>query len=142
GFPSLHASSELLDLGLAGLSREVPRQIHADGTTAEQALRYLPFVWELLLPAFVLAEAAGRATPEPVRERLARSLECARALRRDDGTLPPIGDEDDARILLADETGTRLDLAGNALAAWLGAPGLARDTQALAFLLTGRTAGT
>lgn len=138
GFPSLHASAELLDRGLAGLAREVPRQIHADGTTAEQALRYLPFVWELLLPAFVLAEAAGCATPETVRERLARSLECARALRRDDGTLPPLGDEDDARILLADETGTRLDLAGNALAAWLGVAALAPKAEALAILLTGQ----
>jgi hypothetical protein len=73
-----------------------------------------------------------------VRERLGASLEFARSLRRDDGTLPPIGDEDDARILLAGERSSRLDLAGNALAAWLGAPALSDDAKALATLLTGR----
>jgi len=138
GFSSLHAADELLDVALAGLARELPRQILADGATAEQALRYLPFVWELLLPSLVLVETAGRSTPAIVRERLAASLEFARTLRRADGTLPPIGDEDDARILLADEMDSRLDLAGNALAAWLGAPGLAGGAQGLAFLLTGR----
>src|SRR5262249_31783344 len=86
-----------------------------------------------------LAGARGWQAPEALRARLAASLEFARALRRADGTLPPVGDEDDARILLADETGSRLDLAGNALAAWLGAPGLG-PPQALAVLLTGRGA--
>lgn len=142
GLPSLRGADRLLDQGLAGLAHEVPLQLHDDGVTAEQAFRYLPFVWELLLPALTLAEAAGRVIPRAVRERLARSLEFARALRRADGTLPPIGDEDDARILLADETGTRLDLSGNALASWLGEPGLADHAQGLAHLLTGHSAAT
>ncbi len=140
GFPRLAGAERLLDQGLEGLARELPLQIHADGVTAEQALRYLPFVWELVLPALALAEAAGRSAPDDARARLAASLEFARALRRSDGTLPPIGDEDDARVLLADEAGSRLDLAGNALAAWLGGPGLSDDAQALAHLLTGRAA--
>jgi len=140
GLPALRGASGLLDAGLAGIERELPRQVYDDGVTAEQAFRYLPFVWELLLPALALAEAAGRRASAAMRERLARSLEFARTVRRADGTAPPIGDEDDARILLADEIGSRLDLAGNALAAWLGEPGLSPGAQALARLLTGRAA--
>ncbi|MEO5616369.1 MAG: heparinase II/III family protein, partial [Candidatus Eisenbacteria bacterium] len=140
GLPSLRGADHLLEEGLAGIVHELPLQIHEDGVTAEQAFRYLPFVWELLLPALTLAEAAGRKIHPSARGRLARSLDFARALRRADGTLPPVGDEDDARILMADETGTRLDLAGNALAAWLGEPGLAEGFQGLAHLLTGRAA--
>jgi hypothetical protein len=117
--------------------RETLRQIHPDGVPAEQAFGYLPFVWELLLLPFLLAEDAGVATPGSVRDRLAASLEFARAVRRDDGTPPPIGDDDDGRILLADESASRLDLVGDALAAWLGRDGLAGGGAPLAHLLTG-----
>ena len=144
-FPAAGAASgpspgmSLLEQGQAGLEREVLRQIHPDGVPAEQALGYLPFVWELLLPALVACEAAGRTPPAAVRERLAASLEFARAVRLPNGRWPQIGDEDDARVLLAIEGPSRLDLAGNALAAWLGADGLGGE-QALARLLLGRPA--
>src|SRR5262249_47965271 len=105
--------------------------------TAEQAFRYLPFVWELVLPALILAERSGSRSRDPVRMRLSLSLEFARSMRRSNGTLPPIGDEDDARILLADENASRLDLAGDPLAAWLGVPALTDGASTLALLLTG-----
>jgi hypothetical protein len=73
-----------------------------------------------------------------VRERLAASLEFARTVRRRDGSLPEIGDDDDARILLADEPASRLDLVGDALAAWLGSDALAGGDAPLARLWTGR----
>ncbi|HEY6865710.1 MAG TPA: heparinase II/III-family protein [Candidatus Eisenbacteria bacterium] len=142
-FPAAAAAAgapRLLEQGQAGLEREVLRQIHPDGVPAEQALGYLPFVWELLLPALVACEAAGRVVSAAVRERLAASLELARAVRLPNGRWPQIGDEDDARILIAVEGLSRLDLAGNALAAWLGVDGLGGE-QALARLLIGRPAG-
>jgi hypothetical protein len=136
-FPSARESHGLLDQGYAGLERETLRQIHPDGVPAEQAFGYLPFVWELLLPAFIACEAAGRVVGAPVRDRLRASLEFARAIRLPEGRWPQIGDEDDGRILLAIEGPSRLDLVGNALAAWLGADGL-NGEQALALLLVGR----
>ena len=139
-FPSCRESAGLLRQGHAGLEHEVLRQIHPDGVPAEQAFAYLPFVWELLLPAFIACEAAGCAIAAPVRQRLWASLEFARTLRLPDGRWPQIGDEDDGRVLLAIEGPSRLDLAGNALAAWLGADGL-NGEQALALLLVGRPAG-
>jgi hypothetical protein len=137
-FPRAHGARDLLVEGHAGLARETLRQIHTDGVPAEQAFGYLPFVWELLLLPLMLAEDAGLATPAPVRTRLAASLEFARAVRRTDGTPPPIGDDDDGRILLADENAPRLDLVGDALAAWLGGDGLSGGSAPLARLLTGR----
>lgn len=137
-FPAARGARRLLAEGHAGLVHETLRQIHPDGVPAEQALGYLPFVWELLLLPFVLAQNAGVATPPAVRARLAASLEFARAVRRADGTPPPIGDDDDGRILLADETAARLDVVGDALAAWLGTDGLSDGHAPLARLLTGR----
>jgi len=138
-FPGLRGADALCEAGLAGLARESLRQIHPDGVTAEQAFGYLPFVWELLLGAFLACEAAGRTVPDPVKRRLAASLEFARAVRLPGGRLPQVGDEDDARVLLAAEGWSRLDLVGNALAAWLGADALSDDS-ALAQLLLGRAA--
>jgi heparinase II/III-like protein len=126
-FPALRGAERLVDAARAGVARELPRQIHADGVTAEQAFGYLPFVWELVLSTCIACEAAGRTVPEPVRARLAASLEFARAIRLPGGGTPHVGDEDDGRILLAADG-----------AAWLGAPALS-DADALALLLTGRT---
>lgn len=138
-FPSLRDGPRLLAQGHAGLVRETLRQILPDGVTAEQAFGYLPFVWELLMVSFCLAEDAGLETPRAVRERLTASLDFGRAMRLPDGSLPHIGDEDDGRVLLADETGSRLDVVGDALASWLGRDGLGGSHPALARLLTGRT---
>jgi hypothetical protein len=135
--PALHGGRRLLDEGLAGLERECLRQVHPDGVTAEQAFGYLPFVWELFLLPFVAAEHAGRLVPRAVKQRLAASLEFARALRLPAGRLPQVGDEDDGRVLLAAEGPARLDLAGNALAAWLEADALS-DEYGMAQLLFGR----
>jgi hypothetical protein len=137
-FPSAGGASSLLDRGLAGLERECMCQIHADGVTAEQAFGYLPFVWELFLIPFAAAEAAGRSVSSATRDRLRASLEFARAIRLPDGRWPQVGDEDDARVLLANDDASRLDRVGNALAAWLGADALCGGESALARMLFGR----
>ena len=137
-FPSAHGSAALLDAGLAGLERECLRQIHEDGVTAEQAFGYLPFVWELFLIPFAAAAAAGRSVSSATRERLRASLEFARVIRLPGGRWPQVGDEDDARVLLAHDDASRLDRVGNALAAWLGADALCAGESGLARMLFGR----
>ncbi len=140
-FPALRGGGRLLEEGLAGLERETLCQIHPDGVPAEQAFGYLPFVWELLLCGFVAAERAGREAGAAVRDRLRASLDFARVIRLPGGRWPQVGDEDDGRVLLAAEGASRLDLAGGALAAWLGEPPLAEDGGALALLLFGESRG-
>lgn len=136
--PALRRAPALLREGLDGLHREALAQIHPDGVPGEQAFGYLPLVWELLLAAATAAATAGAALAAPARARLAASLEFARVMRLPGGTLPQVGDEDDGQVLLAAEGYRRLDLVGNALAAWLGAAALSDDSPALARLLTGR----
>lgn len=140
--PSLRGADRLLARGFEGLQRETLAQLHEDGTPAEQAFGYLPFIWELLLLGLLAAAAAGRSVDPAVRARLAATLAFARDLRLPNGRLPSIGDEDDARVLLAELDAPRLDLVGGALAAWLGggAAGLEDSARELARLLTGRDA--
>jgi hypothetical protein len=134
-WPELHGAKALLRAGREGLEREVLAQFHADGVNGEQAFGYLPFVWELALLGLRAADAAGLEPSVAVRERLLASLEFARVLRGPDGRAPQVGDEDDGRILLAGLETPRLDLVGNALAAWLGADALADTAQAYALAL-------
>lgn len=140
-FPTLQGGEALARDAFEGLNREIVRQIHPDGATAEQAFGYLPFVWELLLYPLIACAGMGREIPDVVRERLVASLEFARVVRLPGGRLPQIGDEDDGRILLAGEGESRLDLVGDALATWLGAGALSEGgSGALARLLFGRVA--
>ena len=136
-FPALRGADRLLREGVRGLERETLRQFDPDGVSREQSFGYLPLIWELLLESFVAAEAAGAKISDAVRARLAASLEFARVIRLQGGAWPRIGDEDDGRILMAGEHASRLDLVGNALAAWLGADGLADGERGLARLLIG-----
>ena len=134
-WPSMKRSEKLLRAGRDVLERELPLQIHPDGVTAEQAFGYLPFVWELALLGLKAADAAGLEPSVAVRERLVASLEFARVMRGPDGRWPQVGDEDDGRVLLASLERSRLDLVGNALAAWLGEDALSGDAPAYAELL-------
>ena len=134
-WPSLRGAERLVRAGREGLQRETLAQFHPDGVSAEQAFGYLPFIWELLLLGLKAADTAGLEPSRAVRERLAASLEFARAIRGTDGRAPQVGDEDDGRVLLAGLESPRLDLVGNALAAWLGLDALSNDAQAYALLL-------
>jgi len=119
------------------LGHAVTAQFHPDGTPAEQAFRYMPFVWELVLTGMAAGQKRGLAVPQMMVERLAASLEFARAVRLANGEVPSVGDEDDGRVLLPAEGNSRLDLVGNCLAAWLGAPRLSGTSGCLAALLFG-----
>ena len=120
-FPTLRGADALMARGVGGLEREVMRQFDADGVSLEQSFGYVPFIWELLLTPLLAAGAAGRPASHEVRARLASSLEFMRAVRLPGGSWPRVGDEDEGRVLFAGGEASRLDVAGGALAAWLGA---------------------
>jgi hypothetical protein len=120
-FPSMRGADALMHRGCDGLEREVMRQFDTDGVSLEQSFGYVPFIWELVLSPLLAAGAAGRTVRADVRGRLAASLEFMRDVRLPDGQWPRVGDEDDGRILFAGGEASRLDVAGGALAAWLGA---------------------
>lgn len=125
--------------GLALLRRELRKQINRDGGPAEQSFEYLPFILEIILIPFAMERAAGGIIDDSVAERLTGSLEFLRALLLPDGTLPKVGDQDDARISLPMEEFSRARLVGNALAVFLDKPALSSADTSLARLMFGKT---
>ena len=134
-WPGLDGHARLRRDGLARLESELLRQIHPDGTSAEQAFGYVPFIWEISLLALHAAEYAGEPVRPEVWQRLTRSLEFMRTVRLPGGRWPQVGDEDDGRVLLAWDGPSRLDLVGNALAARTGEDSLDAGATGLATLL-------
>ncbi len=106
--PRLRDSSHLRGLGLRILMSELPRQVHRDGCTAEQAFRYHALVLEQLL----LLLAAGGDIPNEIvgtTEKMAYFL----ADLISDGNVPIVGDSDDGRILRLTPSGmTDQELVG------------------------------
>lgn len=133
-FPS---QDSMFEQAILGLEAEVVRQFSSDGISLEQSFGYLPFIWELILYPFTWARERGRTIDPVVLKVLANSLQAARWLRHESGSLPQIGDEDDGRVLLPADVCSRLDLVGTALAAFLDAPGLngCPEAEALSRLL-------
>lgn len=135
GARSSSAWDRMLRFAWRALNSAITEQFHPDGTPAEQAFRYLPFVWELALAGLTAAQRIGLDASPAAVERLAKSLEFARSVRLPGGELPPVGDEDDGRLLMPAEGTSRLDLVGNCLAAWLGAPRVSATAHCYASLL-------
>lgn len=138
-WPGLDGHQHLRRHGLARLESELLRQIHPDGTSAEQAFGYVPFIWELSLLALHAAECAGEPVRPEVWQRLTRSLEFMRTVRLPGGRWPQVGDEDDGRVLLAWDGPSRLDLVGNALAARVGEDSLDAGATGFATVLLDAT---
>ncbi len=129
--PNAQHSEKLRLRGSKGLYDEILTQVNPDGTSVEQSFGYIPFIWELVIIPLIIASANGLSKPpQTVHDRLKMSLEFMRSVRLPDGTAPQIGDEDDGRILLPGHSATRLDLVGNLLAKFLGAPLLSDEPDA------------
>lgn len=83
---------------LAQLTREIDRQVFADGVNAEMATHYHVFVLEALVLVAYLERA--HAAPQPDLEAVIRRMaDYLRAIRCDDGSLLQQGDNDDGCIL-------------------------------------------
>ena len=70
--------------------------MHADGVNAEQATAYQGFALDLVLPVVVCLTRLGREVPEPIAGPVGRMADFLGILATDAGTLPRIGDDDDA----------------------------------------------
>jgi hypothetical protein len=81
------------------LEEEIERQIHADGVSREQAFGYQRFVLDFAFWVWCLARARGEELAAPARQRLERASRFLRAVTRSDGTLFPVGDDDEGRAL-------------------------------------------
>lgn len=103
-------------LGHRLLEQEALRQFLPDGTNAEQAFGYLPFVWEFYLHAY-----RWKPWPAAVAERLARSIAFLRNVMDPAGYVAQVGDEDDGTVVpLWSLQASRYHVVGRALATSLG----------------------
>jgi uncharacterized heparinase superfamily protein len=98
-FPALPAAPAWRRRAARILIAESERQVLPDGVYFEQSTCYQRYTIEIYLHFLVLAARAGVSVPPAVRERVQRLLDFLLAVRRPDGSLPPIGDDDGGQLL-------------------------------------------
>ncbi len=85
--------------GRAVLEEGLLLQIHADGVGKEQAFGYQRFVLDFAFWVWTLARARGEELSPEVRQRLERASEFLAAVTRPDGSVFPVGDDDEGRAV-------------------------------------------
>jgi uncharacterized heparinase superfamily protein len=108
-FPELPGAERWRRRGLAILTTEIARQVHADGGGIEQAFWYLLFITDLAGLVVALLDHRGETVPEALREAVTRAQGFLRALAARPEELPDVGDRDDGFAL---SPALRLGLAG------------------------------
>ncbi|GAB5429121.1 MAG: hypothetical protein Devi2KO_25800 [Devosia indica] len=87
------------EIGWQILRDELPLQVTPDGVDYEASVPYHRLVAELFLFPAIYRLAAGLPVDEGYRRRVIAMGEFAASYARDDGTVPLVGDADDARTL-------------------------------------------
>jgi uncharacterized heparinase superfamily protein len=81
------------------LCEELPRQVFADGVDFEASIPYHRLVLELFFLPALFRQRRGLDVPAWYRERVIAMAQFTAAYSRDDGSVPLVGDADDARAL-------------------------------------------
>lgn len=98
-WPAWPDAAEWSRLGEQILLEELEHQMLADGFHFELAPGYHRYTTEFYLLWMVLLKQAEKPIPAPLSEALERMLDVLAALRRPDGRLPALGDEDGSTAL-------------------------------------------
>lgn len=99
-FPQFRVAAQWRRFGLAILLEELEYQILPDGMHFERSTGYHRYTVEFLLHAIAIARATGTAPVPPQLEEAARATSAVlAALRRPDGAVPILGDEDGGSAL-------------------------------------------
>ncbi|HEV8702642.1 MAG TPA: alginate lyase family protein [Candidatus Polarisedimenticolia bacterium] len=98
-FPELRAAARWRTLGSGILVEESRRQVLPDGVHFELSTCYHVYTIDILLHFLVLAGRIGLEVPADVSRTVQRMLDFLLAVRRPDGSIPPIGDGDGGLIL-------------------------------------------
>jgi hypothetical protein len=100
--PELRCAPRWKDTGWRILRQEVTKQFYADGGTVEQTTSYHHFTLGFYLLAVVLQRLNVGEMDAPMWQRLEKAMEFAMYMMQPDGTLPMIGDNDDAQAIVQD----------------------------------------
>ena len=87
--------------GRAGLIDEADKQILRDGVGAEQSPTYTAFTLEWYALCAAVADQGGAPFPDATLKRLRLGAETLLAFADSAGNIPPIGDDDEGRVLSA-----------------------------------------
>ena len=107
-FPQFRLANRWRRFGLAILLEELDPQILPDGMHFERSTGYHRYTVEFLLHAIAIARITGSTPLPPELEDAARATTAVlAALRRPDGTVPILGDEDGGSALPLSSAATR-----------------------------------
>jgi uncharacterized heparinase superfamily protein len=81
------------------LLQEIEIQVTSDGVDFEGSVPYHRLVQELFLYGALYWKAKGLSVPKTYRDQLVRMAKFTDAYSRNDGSIPLLGDADDARVL-------------------------------------------
>lgn len=98
-FPEFDESTEWCKRGWEVISQEADRQFYDDGGSTEQATSYHHYCLGFFLLAVLTRQCRGELVPVTILQRLQSALEFSMWLTTPDGTVPRIGDGDDARSI-------------------------------------------
>ncbi|MFQ5685048.1 MAG: alginate lyase family protein [Candidatus Scalindua sp.] len=87
-------------VGLKSLENEIRRQVLSDGFFFESSTSYHRLAVELFLIPAILAKRVGYKMTGEYWARLEKMLEVILYMKRPDGCVPQIGDNDDGRLLI------------------------------------------
>ena len=96
-FPEFDEAEAWRTHGWKVIEEYAPQQYYEDGGSTEQAIFYHNYCAGFLLLAVILREAQGEYVSQELRDLLERALEFTMWMTRSDGTVPRIGDTDNAR---------------------------------------------
>jgi hypothetical protein len=93
-FPKFRNAQRWQRRGMEILLAESRRQILPDGVHFEQATCYQLYTLDIYMHLLLLGSVHGWTAPDDLRERLQRMVDFLVAIRRTDGSIPQIGDDD------------------------------------------------
>jgi hypothetical protein len=98
-FPEFDEAAAWRERGWGVLEREITNQFHDDGGNVEQATFYHHYCLGFYLLALLARQRREESVPQMMRERIERAVEFSMWMTQPDGTVPRIGDVDDARSI-------------------------------------------
>lgn len=98
-FPENPLAARRRDLGQRILDEQIDRQVLQDGVYFEQTTAYQIYTIEIYLHYLILADRNRLAVPSSMRATVQRMLDVLLAIRRPDGGMPVIGDQDGGFLL-------------------------------------------
>jgi hypothetical protein len=98
-FPEFRGADDWRQCGRAILDSQSSAQVSGDGVHFEQSTCYHRYTLEIFLHFLLLAARNGIAVSQEVLDRTARMADFLVAIRRPDGVVPSIGDDDGGQLM-------------------------------------------